>query len=90
MSFILRDYSGDKNQERLDHLDKRLDEIEAKIDRLIQSNKSLISYYSAINTIHNDYGVRDRNLKIRGYAKKSGNVPPSNFVPEPKLKHTDN
>lgn len=89
MSFILSNYSGDKNEERLDHLNRRLDEIEAKLDRLIQSNKSLISYFSAINTIHNDYDVRDRNLKIRGYAKKSGHIPPSNFVPEPKGSYSD-
>jgi len=64
--------------ERINNLDTRMERIETKLDKLINSHKSLISYFSAMN----DNNVRDLNYKIRGYSSKTNQIPPVKFVPE--------
>jgi hypothetical protein len=55
-----------------------LGDMNAKLEKLIQSHRSLIDYFSAVN----ERDVRDLNYKIRGYSSKSKHLRPINFVPE--------
>lgn len=67
---------------KLEHLENsvipKITELDKKLDRLINSNKSLIAYFSAIN----DRDVRELNYRIRGFSSKKKQIPPVNFVPE--------
>lgn len=56
----------------------KLEDLDNKLDKLIQSNKSLIAYFSAIS----DRDARNLNYRIRTYASKNNHLPPASFVPE--------
>ena len=77
--FFMRDYSPEEENtenvvdKKLDELVSRMEKLETKLDKLIESNKSMIAYFSARDT-------RDLNYNIRGY--KKGAIPPIGFVPE--------
>ena len=70
------DFEGLKD--RLDKLEDTMNNIDNKMDRLIESTKNLISYFSAVN----DRDARDLNYKIRGYSSKTKHFAPIGFVPE--------
>lgn len=65
-------------EERIDYLENnvltRIDNLEKKIDKIIESNKNLISYFTEISIRDS----RELNYRIRGYPK--GKMPPVNFV----------
>jgi predicted nucleic acid-binding Zn-ribbon protein len=63
-------------EESINKLNDRLETIHKKLDRLIESNKSLIAYFSSVS----DRDIRDLNFKIRGYSSK--HMAPIGFVPE--------
>lgn len=81
--FFMKNYSPDGEEskvvdieKRIDNLDKKIDRLETKLDKLIESNKSLIAYFSARD-------ARDLNYNIRGFSK--GNMSPIGFVPDKRL-----
>lgn len=55
---------------------QKLQELDDKLDKVIQSQKSLIAYFTAIN----DRDARDLNYKLRSYSSKK--IAPVGFVPE--------
>lgn len=59
------------------HIYPQMANIDHKLEKLIQSHKSLIAYFGSIN----GRDVRDLNYKIRSYASKN-RLPPISFVPE--------
>ena len=71
-----------KLNQRVEELEQKLvpklEDIDTKLEKLIQSNRSLIDYFSAVN----ERDVRDLNYKIRGYSSKGKHLRPINFVPE--------
>lgn len=52
----------------------RIDNLEKKIDKIIESNKSLISYFTELSIRDS----RELNYRIRGFPK--GKMPPVGFV----------
>lgn len=79
---LLSNYPTDVNtiEKRLQDLENqvmpKLAELDNKLNKLIESHKSFIAYFSALN----DRDVRDVNLRIRGF--NGGKFPPMGFVPE--------
>ena len=72
---IINDYSESNPQDKIDELSKQIIRLEQKIDRLTQSQKSLLDYFSSTNK--RDY--RELNYNIRSY--KANNRHPTSFVP---------
>jgi len=68
-------------QKELCKLYKRVEDLDYKLEKLIESNKSLIAYFSAMN----DRDARDLNYRIRGFSSKN-HLPPSKFVPDRRNK----
>jgi hypothetical protein len=56
-------------------------QVNNKLEKIIESNKSLIAYFNAIN----QRDIRELNYKIRGYSSK--NFPAINFVKEKSNKN---
>jgi len=54
----------------------KLKDMDNKLEKLIQSHKSLIAYFAVNNS------ARDLNYKIRSYSSKGSMMPPTGFVPE--------
>ncbi len=71
-----------KLNQRVEELEQqiipKLEDMDHKLEKLIQSHRSLIDYFSAVN----ERDVRDLNYKIRGYSSKGKQLRPVNFVPE--------
>ena len=77
------DLSINKQTEKLEKLEKnyeelseKVEDINKKLDKLIQSNKSLLEYFSSVR----ERDIRDLNYVIRGYRSK--NMSPIHFVPD--------
>ena len=64
--------------EKLKIMEVNLARLDAKMDKIIESNKSLIAYFSTMS----DHDIRDLNYKIRSYSAKTKQLPPVAFVPE--------
>lgn len=64
------------NTRKVESNETRLMSIESKLDKLIESHKSMINYFHAME--NND--ARQLNYKIRAFA--SGSAPPIPFKPE--------
>jgi predicted nuclease with TOPRIM domain len=80
---IINDYSKEgqelqKINDRIQNLELTINTVNEKIDKLIQSNKSLIQYFSSIN----ERNVRDLNFNIRMNAIAHNKLFPAPFVPE--------
>ncbi len=84
--------SSTETQETINELHKRVEELEnkmlpkleemdRKLDKLIQSNKSLIAYFSAVS----NRDARDLNYRIRGFSSKSKHLSPVSFVPDRRV-----
>ena len=63
-------------QKEICKLHKRLEDLDNKLEKLIESNKSLIAYFSAMN----ERDARDLNYRIRGFSSNK-HLPPTSFVP---------
>ena len=55
----------------------KMDDMDNKLEKLIQSHKSLIAYFGSVS----GRDTRELNYKIRSYASKN-KLPPTSFVPE--------
>lgn len=80
---IINDYTRESNElqklnVRIEELHFTINKVNEKLDKLIQSNKSLIQYFSSIN----ERDVRDLNYKIRMHAIPNNRLFPASFVPE--------
>ena len=70
-------------EQRIEKIASQLEDMNNKLEKLIQSHKSFIAYFSAIN----DTDARDLNYKIRSYSNKTNQLPPVNFVPDRRSVH---
>lgn len=61
-------------QKKLDSLSTRLEKMDAQLEKLTQSQRSLIEYFSSLNK----RDVRDLNFNIRNF--RANKAPPTNFV----------
>nr|QBK87134.1 MAG: hypothetical protein LCMAC201_00360 [Marseillevirus LCMAC201] len=63
-------------QKEICKLHKLLEDLDVKLEKLIESNKSLIAYFGAMN----ERDARDLNYRIRGFSSNK-HLPPTSFVP---------